>query len=279
MFVWLASYPKSGNTLVRSLLASYFFSEDGNYDFEQLKNINQFPDTALFKKFNIDLSNEENVIKNYIKVQELINKKKQTQFLKTHSYLFNIKNHPFTNLDNSLGAIYMVRDPRNIVLSLSNHNQKSHDETVEDLIQGRIIGKKNGTNALVYTGTWKDNFNSWKSFKTINKYLLIKYEDLINDKEKYFYIILEFIHSLKKIDFALNKKKFQNVIDSTSFKKMQTLEFEKGFDESPVNPKTGKKVKFFNLGEKTNWKNSLDVNLINKVEKVFSEEMIELKYL
>ena len=75
MFVWLASYPKSGNTLVRSLLASYFFSEDGNYDFEQLKNINQFPDTALFKKFNIDLSNEENVIKNYIKFKNLLIKK------------------------------------------------------------------------------------------------------------------------------------------------------------------------------------------------------------
>ena len=279
MFVWLASYPKSGNTLVRSLLASYFFSEDGNYDFEQLKNINQFPDTALFKKFNIDLTNEENVIKNYIKVQEFINKKKQIQFLKTHSYLFNIKNNPFTNLENTLGAIYMVRDPRNIVLSLSNHNQKSHHETVEDMVQGRIIGKKKGTNALVYTGNWKDNFNSWKSFKTINKYLLIKYEDLINDKEKYFYIILEFIYSLKKIDFNLNKKKFQNVIDSTSFKKMQKLESEKGFDESTVNPKTGEKVKFFNLGEKTNWKNSLDINLTNKVESFFSKEMIELKYL
>ena len=50
MIVWLASYPKSGNTLVRSLLASYFFSEDGNYDFEQLKNINQFPDTNSDEK-------------------------------------------------------------------------------------------------------------------------------------------------------------------------------------------------------------------------------------
>ena len=29
MFVWIASYPKSGNTLVRSMLTSYFFSNDG----------------------------------------------------------------------------------------------------------------------------------------------------------------------------------------------------------------------------------------------------------
>ena len=34
MIIWLASYPKSGNTLVRSMLSAYFFSQDGNYNFE-----------------------------------------------------------------------------------------------------------------------------------------------------------------------------------------------------------------------------------------------------
>ena len=49
MFIWLASYPKSGNTLVRSLLSSYFFSEDGIYNFELIKNIKQFPNIKLFE--------------------------------------------------------------------------------------------------------------------------------------------------------------------------------------------------------------------------------------
>ena len=39
MFIWLASYPKSGNTLVRSMIAAYFFSKDGNYNFELIKTI------------------------------------------------------------------------------------------------------------------------------------------------------------------------------------------------------------------------------------------------
>ena len=39
MFVWLASYPKSGNTLVRSMLAAYFFSKDGVYNFDLLNNL------------------------------------------------------------------------------------------------------------------------------------------------------------------------------------------------------------------------------------------------
>ena len=38
MIVWLASYPKSGNTFVRSLLSSYIFSKDGNFNFDLLLN-------------------------------------------------------------------------------------------------------------------------------------------------------------------------------------------------------------------------------------------------
>ena len=121
MFVWLASYPKSGNTLVRSMIAAYFFSQDGNYNFELIKNIKQFPNIGLFEKMGIDITKEKEVLKNYIRVQETFNKKDATQFLKTHSYLFNIDNNPFTDLNNTLGVIYIVRDPRNVVTSVANH--------------------------------------------------------------------------------------------------------------------------------------------------------------
>jgi hypothetical protein len=120
MFIWLASYPKSGNTLVRSMLSAYFFSQDGNYNFQLIKNIKQFPHGGLFLKMGIDINNHNETVKNYIKVQESFNKKNTTQFLKTHSFLFNFnKNFPFTNFDNTLGVIYIVRDPRNIVTSFS----------------------------------------------------------------------------------------------------------------------------------------------------------------
>ena len=279
MFVWLASYPKSGNTLTRSMLASYFFTEDGQYDFNLLKNILQFPEIGLFKKLGINISNEKEVIKNYVRAQELVNKKNSIQFMKTHSYLFNIDNNPFTDLNNSLGVIYIVRDPRNVLISAANHNQKTYEEIADHMINGNILKKKDSSNSIVYAGTWSGNFNSWKSFKTLNKYLLIKYEDLINDKEKYFFKILKFIYDLKKTKFVINKKKFRNVILNTDFKFMQKLEDENGFEESMVNEYTGKKVKFFNLGAKTDWKNLLNSELQNKIQKNFQKEMIELNYL
>ena len=217
MFIWLASYPKSGNTLVRSLLSSYFFSRDGIFNFELIRNIKQFPIKELFIKNGVDINNEKEVIRSYLKVQESFNIKNSTQFLKTHSYLFNIENNLFTKLEYSLGVIYIVRDPRNVVLSSSNHNNQSHEKSTEDLIIGRELRHEGKENVKVYTGTWGGNFNSWKSFKSVNKYLLVHYEDLIKEKDKIFYEILKFIHNLKNIEFVLDKKKFKNVIDSTDF--------------------------------------------------------------
>ena len=59
MIIWLASYPKSGNTLIRSMLAAYFFSTDGKFSFELLDNINQFPDNSVLTKLGVDVSNEK----------------------------------------------------------------------------------------------------------------------------------------------------------------------------------------------------------------------------
>ena len=132
MIIWLASYPKSGNTLVRSMLSAYFFSKDGIYNFDILNNIIQFPNLKLFEKLNIDPNNNDEIIKNYINVQKTINQKNSVQFLKTHSYLFNFYNkYPFTDLNVSLGVIYIVRDPRNIISSLANFGSESNEAAVD----------------------------------------------------------------------------------------------------------------------------------------------------
>ena len=55
MIIWLASYPKSGNTLVRSMLSAYFFTADGKFNFDIIKNINQFPDLKLFENYGLIL--------------------------------------------------------------------------------------------------------------------------------------------------------------------------------------------------------------------------------
>lgn len=284
MIIWLPSYPKSGNTIVRSLIVSYFFSKDGSFNFDLLDNIRQFPDLSLFEKLKIDITNEKEVIKNYINAQKLIIKKGSIHFLKTHSSLISDDNNHFTDLNSSLGAVYVVRDPRNVVKSYANHFQVSEEIAADHLIQSRFsYGMKNPSNQegkiITHVGSWRFHYNSWKSFKNYEKYLLVKYEDLISDKEKTFINILKFIHKLGKINFVLDKNKLKNILDSTSFDKMQNLERDKGFKESVIKEKSGDKINFFNLGPKNNWKKSLDLQIQKKIENSFEKELKELKYL
>ena len=276
MIIWLASYPKSGNTLVRSLLSAYFFSEDGKYTFDQIKNIHQFPDVNLFKNLGINVNDQKEVIKNYIVVQNKINKKNSIQFYKTHSSLFNIDSNAFTNLKNSLGVIYIVRDPRNIVTSWAHHNDLSINDSSDYLIhQKETLGNSN----KVYHGTWNYNFQSWKSFKYQDRYLLIKYEDLINDKMNIFLQILEFINKFRKEKFSIDIKKINNILNYTSFEKMKKLEKEKGFFEAMKDQETGINKPFFNLGPDNKWQNLLDDKIRSKIENAFQEEMSELGYI
>ena len=122
MIFWLASYPKSGNTLLRSILGSYFFSQDGDFNFNNLYKISQFPTQNQFTKLGIDINNDEEVFKNFIKAQELLNfENRNLKFFKTHSSLCKMHGCNFTNLSNSLAVIYIVRDPRNVVSSFAYH--------------------------------------------------------------------------------------------------------------------------------------------------------------
>ena len=285
MIIWLASYPKSGNTWVRSMLGAYFFSKNGIYNQHIIQNIQSFPNIHIFENLGINIKNNDEVIKNYIKVQESLNINSSIQFFKTHSCLFNFYNkYPFTDLDNSLGVIYIVRDPRNIVTSFSKFSSISMEESSEFMINKLSIGgnlnapKGSSDRTRVFTGTWASNFQTWKSFQYQQRYLLIKYEDLINDPEKNFLKILKFIYKLKKSNFEYNKEKLKNVLNSTTFDHMNSLEKKKGFKEAKID-KDGNSISFFNLGKKNDWRLILDDKIRVKLEKAFEKEMVELGYL
>ncbi len=139
MIIWVASYPKSGNTWVRTFLSSLLYSEDGINDFSQLKKITQFPDRNYFKKFVTDYEDIKQIYTNWKNVQDFINLDKRIKFFKTHHVNCNIENYSFTDNSNSLGVIYIVRDPRTVLMSVKNHFQ------LNDFNEGKafILNEKN----------------------------------------------------------------------------------------------------------------------------------------
>ena len=118
--IWISSYPKSGNTFLRAMLSAFFYSENGIFKQDYLKNILEFPRDFFKLKTSNNFLNE---INEYAGIQKKIsNTDKEIIFLKTH--LANItvnKTISTINKDYSMCAIYIVRDPRNVILSLKNH--------------------------------------------------------------------------------------------------------------------------------------------------------------
>ena len=286
MIIWLASYPKSGNTWLRFLIMSLILKDKEEINLDQLSGIKQFPSSHQYKKLNVNEINYSslNDISNYwIETQKIINSDKSIKFFKTHNALCKINNNIFTDLNNTLGVIYIVRDPRNVVSSINNHYHHIDLEFSKNFIfdEKKGIMKKskfdiNSDYALPQIiGSWKTHYNSWKNMK--KNYLLIKYENLIINPKKEFKKVTGYLEELMGLNFS--EKLIDKAIELSSFNRLQNLEEKKGFSESVVDPNSGIRKKFFNLGPKNNWREKLNKKISNEIEKEFENEMIELGYL
>ena len=282
MIIWLTSYPKSGNTWVRIFLSSLLYSKDSEIDLEVLKNIRTFPKTKDFIGLCDDLQDRDQIIKNWISAQDIINLNSGTKIFKTHNLLCQIKGNYFTNLDNSLGVIHIIRDPRNVITSVKNHFSYNDIADAKKFILDDYnwLGLSDNKNEKkkeipIFIGSWKTHYLSWKSFP--KNYLMIKYEDLLNDPEKEFFKIVNYLKNF--INFQSTKNQINKIIKNISFDELEKKEEENLFPENVYDLKTTKKIKFFNLGPKNEWINLLDKNTSNEIEKKFQKEMLELGYL
>ncbi len=277
MIIWLASYPKSGNTYIRSFLSAYYFSKDGGFNFDQLKNIQQYPDTIFFDK-KINDFNELN--KNYLESQKNIFDKKKGKFLKTHNIHGLINGNNFTNSKYTLGAIYIVRDPRNILNSMVNFYNLTDEKAFDWMTDPNmtIFHNKNDYSTYQLISSWSNNYKSWRNASHYER-LFVRYEDLKLNKYKTFRDIIIFINKLLKVNNSLNEIKLKKAIETTNFKRLKKMEESQGFEEATRDKKNGKKNIFFNQGFNNNWKKNSNLNIYKKIENEFSKEMKELGYL
>tara|TARA_B100000963_G_scaffold338503_1_gene335419 strand:+ start:752 stop:1594 length:843 start_codon:yes stop_codon:yes gene_type:complete len=280
MIIWLASYPKSGNTWVRLFLQSYLSKNKEEFNINQKPNddfkINRFPNNKMLKKMQIDSSNFFEIAKNWITVQEKINLNNRLNILKTHNAMCTINESKFTNKDNTSGAIYIVRDPRDIAVSFSYHLGITLSEMVDLMINEEhlisekdfVLEKKEA--GSTFLSSWSNHYNSWKNYN-LSKILIIKYEDLIKKTFEKFYEIISYLNKMEKIE--INEKNISNSIELTKFENLQNLEKKYGFEEKTLS-KT-----FFREGKIGSWKQELNKDLSKKIEKYFEKEMRELNYL
>ena len=281
MIIWISSYPKSGNTWLRSLISNYFFSKDGNFNFELIKQIDSFPSSKFFRNYEDKFEKPEDTSKYWIKEQEKINSLNKIFFLKTHNALCKINGNKFTDQNNTLAAIYIVRDPRNVITSIANHYQittQNAFEFMKDKNRGIIEREGNRYTGFQPLFSWDLHLKSWTE-NTLYPSLIIKYEDLIIDTASVFKKVLEFIKKITNSKNNIDKQKLLKCVENCKFSNLKMMEREKGFDESMVDKKTGEKIAFFNLGEKNNYQDILEKNLINEMNDYFKYQLKKYKYI
>jgi len=279
MIIWLASYPKSGNTWLRALLASYLYS-DGKFNFDLLNKIDSFPSERFFKNYPDKFENPEDSTKYWLKEQEKMNQSNNITFLKTHNALCKINGNRFTNSENTLGAIYIIRDPRNVITSLAYHYQISKKDALNFMLDEKrgIISNVDkryiGFQALF---SWILNQKSWVENKNF-PVLTVKYEDLQSETFKTFKKVLDFINKLTNSKKIIDREKAKKSIKNCDFENLKRLEQEKGFAEAITKKGSDEKLKFFNLGINNNYKNLLDPILLTKMNDLFQAELVKYNY-
>ena len=285
---WIASFPKSGNTLIRSLLTSLFFTDDGILDLKLLRNIPYLEDTSnleFIKKINEEdykNLNYPNILSNYwekIQSKQNLNLKEDFIFIKTHHALVKILKNDFTNKENTRGIIYVVRDPRDVVLSMSNHYKITVDESIDKLFDENfcLVWQdtdnlyENRKKPLSVISSWEKHFLSWNKYVFDCPKLLIKFEDLVYDKRNTIKKIIDFFIKNYNFNFSNLDKKIENMISFSDFNHLKKTEQKVGFDEA-VNDN------FFNKGTKDQWLDKLSDEQIFRIEKAYYNLLKQLNY-
>jgi len=280
MIIWLASYPKSGNTWLRALLSSYLYSSDGKFNFDLLYKIDSFPSERFFKNYPDKFEKPEDTAKYWLAEQEKINKSKNITFFKTHNALCKINENRFTNNENTLGAIYIIRDPRNVITSIAHHYQISKEAALNFMIDEKkgIFSKvDNRYIAFQPLFSWILNQKSWVENKNF-PVLTIRYEDLQSETFNTLKKVIDFINNLTNSKKSIDRDKAKEAIRNCDFEKLKKLEKEKGFAESIKKKGSDEKIPFFNLGVDNNYKNLLDIKLLNKMNELFQTELVKYNY-
>ena len=273
--LWLASYPKSGNTWMRIFLTNYL--QNG----EQPANINHLDGGPIASARDIfddlvgveasDLTLEEQEILRpqvYLQFSESL---QENEFLKVHdAYTLNSLGLPLFPPAASSGVLYILRNPLAIAPSLANHINKSVDTAI------RVLNneKRHKENRLAGLGaqlpqrwlSWSEHVSSWANAPG-QRVLLVRYEDLKQKPFEAFRAIIRFA-GLEDDDVRIRK-----AIAFSSFEQARKQEQEQGFRERI------RQTTFFRKGETGAWKSELTREQIERILAVHTETMHRYGYL
>lgn len=270
--VWLASYPKSGNTWVRAFLHNLIFRTEESYNINQI-NLLSVGDSArewygeFLNKPHDDWGMQETAAARPRVHAKIANLTDGLIFVKTHNALVTHGGAPMITPELTAGAIYIIRNPLDIVVSMSHYFEMEIDSAIDVMNQSfevRSSGEK-----VVYQmwGSWSENVASWTR-KVDPSLFVMRYEDLLMNPMIPFSALVEFLY------LRPTRRELEKAIENSSFEKLKSQEIEQGFVEMP-----SVSGSFFRKGLVGQWKDVLTKDQIRTIVNAHYEQMSRFRYL
>ncbi|MBT3702027.1 MAG: sulfotransferase domain-containing protein [Alphaproteobacteria bacterium] len=271
--LWLASYPKSGNTWIRIFLANLISNAKNADAIKNIKYFN-FSDVHAHLFQNVASSPVEGMSVEDIAAlrptmhRSLAQSGQNTVFVKTHSCLTEFGGHDQITMDVTSGAIYILRNPLDVCLSMAPHFGISVDEAIEWLNDYSFVAGDDGGEVPYLIGAWSRHVESWTQAGSSSTLHIVRYEDMTYKPGPTFKGIAKFM-GLKPPAEALKR-----AIKLSSFDNVRSQEDRSGFEERSVHAD-----KFFRVGKANQWKSVLSKEQIDKVVEGNYDMMKKFNYL
>jgi hypothetical protein len=275
--VWIASYPKSGNTWIRAFLHNLTRILNGEAGEQDINEMARFSTWELDKQryahflgFEPDntIHRDEIAATRHAVHQQIADAAEGLIFIKTHNGLVVDRGYPTVNFAVTSGAIYVVRNPLDVAISYAHHAGTTVDQAIDHMAQSDA--ETAGKDRAVYEvlGSWSQHVWSWT--RTPNPAIhLMRYEDMLDDPERAFGALARHL-LLNPTD-----RQLAEAIELSSFERLKAQERQKGFRERP--PQADQD--FFREGRAGQWKEVLTPAQIERLVRDHGEQMRRFGYL
>ena len=270
--LWIASYPKSGNTWIRALVSNFLANAPEPLPLSALAeyclgDMASFPYEQVFGGGVAEVPTEQ-IYKRRAAAHEVLSRMRPgTMLVKTHVGLGAAWGAPTITPQVTWGAIYVLRNPLDVVVSYAAHYGCSLDDAVMFAERDdHMIQRKPGQIDQM-VGGWSRHVRGWTEAQGLNR-IVVRYEDLLKDTPKAMRDIVRFM------GLPTDKARIKRAVQHASFKTLSRQEQRTGFSERSANTE-----RFFRSGAAGGWRTTLSDAQAERVCRAHGEVMAAFGYL
>jgi len=270
--VWLASYPKSGNTWLRVFLANLSSDSDRPYDINTLREFG-FSDTraSLFERVSgqpFEALSTERIHQLRPAVHRLISRQRTgLVYVKTHNAIAVRDGVPTITPEVTKGAVYLIRNPLDVAVSYAHHFAMAVDDVIVAMASPDNVLATVERSAFSYLGTWSQHVRSWTQAPGLNAHV-VRYEDMLEGSAATFRAVS------RHLGLEVSRAELKRAVRFSSFEELKRQESAHGFRERGPAGNA-----FFRRGEAGAWQDALQPAQAAAIIEAHREVMGAFGYL